>query len=42
VIAGFSVGVIWLSLSIFVMRKIERFSRRKIEPAIVESEMAKT
>lgn len=42
VIAGFSVGVIWLALSIFVMRKIERYSRRKIEPAIVESEIAKS
>lgn len=40
VIAGFAVGVIWLSLSIYVMRKIERYSRRKIEPAIVETEIA--
>jgi undecaprenyl-diphosphatase len=41
VIAGFSVGIIWLSLSIYVMRRIERFSRRKIEPAIIESEIGK-
>jgi undecaprenyl-diphosphatase len=39
VIAGFSAGIIWLSLSLWVIRRIERFSRRKIEPAIVESEL---
>ncbi len=41
VIAGFSAGIIWLSLSVWIIRRMERFSRRKIEPAIVESELKK-
>lgn len=39
VVAGFSAGIIWLSLSLWTIRRMERFSRRKIEPAIVESEV---
>jgi undecaprenyl-diphosphatase len=38
VIAGFSIGVIWLSVSIWTIRRIEQFSRRKIDPALVKSE----
>jgi membrane-associated phospholipid phosphatase len=36
VIAGFSMGVIWLSLSVWVIRKIERFSRKEIDPAVAK------
>jgi len=38
VIAGFSIGVIWLSVSIWAIRRIEQYSRRKIDPALVKSE----
>ena len=38
VMAGFSVGIIWLSVSIWTIRRLEQFSRRKIDPALVESE----
>jgi len=38
VIAGFSIGVIWLSVSIWAIRRIELYSRRKIDPALVKSE----
>jgi undecaprenyl-diphosphatase len=41
VVAGFSVGIIWLALSLWAIRRIERYSRKKIEPAIIESELAK-
>ena len=36
VVAGFSAGIIWLSLSIWVVRRIERYSRKKINPVIIE------
>lgn len=36
VIAGFSAGIIWLSLSIFTIRKIERYSSRNLDPVISE------
>ncbi len=38
VIAGFSIGVIWLSVSIWAIRRIEQYSRRKIYPSLVKSE----
>jgi len=38
VIAGFSAGIIWLTLSIWVIRRIERFSRREIDPAITNNQ----
>jgi undecaprenyl-diphosphatase len=38
VIAGFSIGVIWLSVSIWTIRRIEQYSRRKIDPVLVKSE----
>jgi hypothetical protein len=34
-------GIIWLSLSIWSMRRIERYSSKKIDPVIEENEMAK-
>ncbi len=36
VIAGFAMGVIWLSLSIWSIRRIENYSRKEIEPEIKE------
>jgi len=36
VIAGFAAGLIWLSLSIWFVRRMERFSRREIAPAVQE------
>ena len=38
VIAGFSIGVIWLLVSIWTIRRIEQYSRRKIDPVLVKSE----
>ena len=34
VLAGFSMGIIWLVLSLWVTHRIEQFSRRKIEPEL--------
>lgn len=34
VLAGFCVGIIWLVLSLWVTRRIEIYSRRKIEPEL--------
>ncbi|HEX6180011.1 MAG TPA: phosphatase PAP2 family protein [Chitinophagaceae bacterium] len=34
VIAGFAMGVIWLSLSIWVFRRLENYSRKEIEPEL--------
>lgn len=36
VMAGFAAGIIWLSLSIWALRKMEQYSRRKIDPALAE------
>jgi membrane-associated phospholipid phosphatase len=41
VIAGFAMGVIWLSLSIWVIQRIERFSRKEIDPAVTEAPVSK-
>ena len=41
VIAGFAVGIIWLTLSIWTIRRIERFGRKKIDPIIEEGTVAK-
>jgi undecaprenyl-diphosphatase len=40
VIAGYAAGVIWLTLSIWAVRRIERFSRRKLDP-MLEDNIAK-
>ncbi len=42
VVAGFSIGVIWLSVSIWTIRRIEQYSRRRIDPALVKSEQQPT
>ena len=36
VLAGFAVGIIWLVLSLWVTRKIEVYSKRKIEPELLK------
>jgi membrane-associated phospholipid phosphatase len=36
VLAGFAMGTVWLILSIWVVRKIERFTRKEIAPVIEE------
>jgi membrane-associated phospholipid phosphatase len=41
VIAGFAAGIIWLSLSIWVIRRIERYSRKEIDPVIEETATVK-
>ena len=41
VIAGFAAGIIWLSLSIWIIRRIERYSRKEIDPVITEREISK-
>ncbi|MFI5130678.1 MAG: phosphatase PAP2 family protein [Chitinophagales bacterium] len=41
VIAGFSVGIIWLIVSIWAVNRMERFSRKKIDPLMTESKIAK-
>lgn len=38
VIAGFAAGIIWLSLSIWIIRRIERFSRKEIDPVVTEAQ----
>lgn len=36
VIAGFAAGIIWLSLSIFTIRRIEQYSSKSIDPDVSE------
>jgi undecaprenyl-diphosphatase len=36
VLAGFCVGLMWLLLSLWILKKIENFSRKKVDP-VVES-----
>jgi membrane-associated phospholipid phosphatase len=40
VLAGFAAGIIWLTLSIWAVRRMERFSRRKIDPIVTENKVA--
>jgi membrane-associated phospholipid phosphatase len=40
VIAGFSAGIIWLTLSIRAIRRIEHYSRKEIDPAITENQFS--
>jgi len=37
VLAGFAAGIIWLSVSLYTIRRMERFSRKKLDPALVET-----
>jgi len=34
VLAGFCVGLMWLLISLWVLRKIESYSRKKVDPAL--------
>ncbi|HET6996603.1 MAG TPA: phosphatase PAP2 family protein [Chitinophagaceae bacterium] len=40
VIAGFAAGIMWLTVSLWTVRRFERYSRRKIDP-IMQEEIAK-
>jgi len=40
VIAGFSAGIIWLTVSLWTVRRFEKFSRKKIDPVITENTVA--
>ena len=40
VIAGFAIGVVWIVLSIFIIRRIERYSQREIDPELKKEELA--
>jgi len=40
VVAGFAAGIIWLTLSLWTVRRFERFSRKKIDPVIAENTVA--
>lgn len=37
VLAGFCVGLMWLLLSLWILNKIETFSRKKVDPVVVET-----
>jgi undecaprenyl-diphosphatase len=36
VLAGFATGFLWLVISLWVLKQFERYSRRKVNPIIVE------
>jgi undecaprenyl-diphosphatase len=36
VIAGFALGLIWLVISLWALRHIERFTHKKIDPVVEE------
>jgi undecaprenyl-diphosphatase len=36
VLAGFSIGIIWLVFSLWILQKMERYSQREIEPVVEE------
>lgn len=42
VLAGFAAGIIWLTLSIWAVRRMERFSRKKIDPIVTEKKILET
>lgn len=41
VMAGFAAGIIWLSVSIWVIRRLERYSRKEIDPVVTETQPSK-
>jgi len=41
VLAGFAMGFMWLMISLFVLRRLEFYSKKEIEPVIEEPEMKK-
>lgn len=40
VLAGFCVGLMWLFLSLWILRKIETFSRKKVDPVVQQAPAA--
>jgi hypothetical protein len=34
--AGFALGLIWLVISLYVLRHIERYTHKKIDPVVEE------
>ena len=36
VMAGFALGLIWLVISLYVLRHIERYTHKKIDPVVEE------
>jgi len=40
VIAGFAVGFIWIVVSVNVIRRIEKYSQKKIDPELKKAELA--
>jgi membrane-associated phospholipid phosphatase len=36
VIAGFSIGMVWLVLSIYILNRMEAYSKRRLEPVVEE------
>ncbi|MBA3674225.1 MAG: phosphatase PAP2 family protein, partial [Chitinophagaceae bacterium] len=37
VLAGFSIGLMWLLLSLWILGKLEIYSRRKVQPVLEET-----
>lgn len=37
VLAGFSIGIIWLTFSLWILNRMESFSQRKLEPVVEET-----
>jgi len=37
VLAGFCVGLMWLFLSLWILKKIENFSRKKVDPVVMKT-----
>lgn len=37
VLAGFAAGIIWLSISLWTVRRMEKFSRKELDPALQET-----
>jgi membrane-associated phospholipid phosphatase len=42
VLAGFSLGLVWLVLSLWIMKKIETYTRKEIAPAVEVTEQKKS
>jgi len=40
VIAGFAAGFIWVVLSLSIVGRIEKYSKRKIDPELQKAELA--
>lgn len=37
VLAGFCIGLMWLFLSLWILKRIETYSRRKVDPVVVKA-----